>query len=330
MSSEKILTSDEKFLQVSREVVWDSEAADLRITLFHLATSRSLQLEERLKPFPPGFSPVDDGSLEKLTGILEKVPPLEHLLDGKRPGDIEATDFLHWLLVDNPGPKVSRIDPLDAKEALRNFCWKKREIRPNKIFKIIWSDDNAGERKFQEYAKEFPTKYAFHGSKTCNFHSILNYGLAQHLNKRAAFGEGIYLSTDVSVCIGYSPAVTSWTHSQLSKTISCVALCEYIDHPVYVKTNRGGSNKDIPRNFLIVTNNDIIRVRYLLLYGQPRSKKSSSSGSSLTSWMGNNKATVLIVSYAVILLAVTLVTADNSWWTPYQQMFGKYLKSVLA
>lgn len=45
------------------------------------------------------------------------------------------------------------------------------------------------------------------------------------------FGEGTYLTSDLSMAILYSPHGNGWRESVLGPLISCVALCEIIDHP---------------------------------------------------------------------------------------------------
>lgn len=45
------------------------------------------------------------------------------------------------------------------------------------------------------------------------------------------FGEGTYLTSDLSMAILYSPHGNAWRESVLGPLISCVALCEIIDHP---------------------------------------------------------------------------------------------------
>lgn len=43
------------------------------------------------------------------------------------------------------------------------------------------------------------------------------------------FGEGTYLSSELSVSMIYSPTGVAWDHSELGNRLSCVAVCEMID-----------------------------------------------------------------------------------------------------
>lgn len=98
----------------------------------------------------------------------------------------------------------------------------------------------------------------------------------------------------------FSPSVTGWSKSKCWENISCVALCEYINDPNHVKKRKGelvklgrffllkllanlsenAKNSDIPQSYLLITNNELVRVRYLLIYGH---KKTPSSKSLTTS-----------------------------------------------
>lgn len=45
------------------------------------------------------------------------------------------------------------------------------------------------------------------------------------------FGEGTYLTSDLSMAFIYSPHGNGWCDSVLGPVLSCIALCEIIDHP---------------------------------------------------------------------------------------------------
>jgi len=47
----------------------------------------------------------------------------------------------------------------------------------------------------------------------------------------SVFGEGTYLSGELSVSMLYSPNGAGWDHSELGNMLSCVAVCEMIDDP---------------------------------------------------------------------------------------------------
>lgn len=132
---------------------------------------------------------------------------------------------------------------------------------PDFLFELEYSDQmNA---RFQKTRAGREVFYAFHGSRLENFHSIIHNGLHCHLNKvnagnsvlvlcgtpwshphrlvsglifpppvqNSVFGEGTYLTSDLSMALLYSPHSSGWQESLLGPLLSCVALCEVIDHP---------------------------------------------------------------------------------------------------
>ncbi|CAK8676713.1 unnamed protein product [Clavelina lepadiformis] len=100
---------------------------------------------------------------------------------------------------------------------------------PDFVFEVVYSKPE--EVRFEQIRNDRDLLYAYHGSKTENFHSILRTGLRNNLNKVSLFGEGIYLSRDMRVCMNYSPISAGWQNSLLGTSLSCIAVCEIIDHP---------------------------------------------------------------------------------------------------
>lgn len=150
--------------------------------------------------------------------------------------------------------------------------------RPTHIFEVCTSSDSIAEEKFRNHqTNNIPTTFAYHGSKLESFHSILNYGLQQHLCKvsscisiafeylivlilithfyhyfaifillqNALYGEGIYLSSELSVSLIFSPTSYGWENSQCGRRSSCLAICEFVNHPTHLKCHTKG-NKRFP------------------------------------------------------------------------------------
>ena len=197
------------------------------------------------------------------------------------------------------------------------------------------------EEKFQKQAEGRITNFAFHGSKLDNFHSIINYGLQQHLSKKAMFGEGIYLSSELHVSIPFSPVASSWGASRCGSDISCVALCEYVENPLYLKRNikfgdseasdstpsnsstnltQRKKKNNIPEKYLLITNNEIVRVRYLLIYGKDVERiLSQNRGNPVFNWVRNHKTVCTMCLYAMFLLTISMTNNRN----------GQYIKQVI-
>uniref|UniRef100_A0A4X2LD70 Poly(ADP-ribose) polymerase family member 16 n=1 Tax=Vombatus ursinus TaxID=29139 RepID=A0A4X2LD70_VOMUR len=129
------------------------------------------------------------------------------------------------------------------------------------------------------------------------------------------FGEGTYLTSDLSLALLYSPHGMGWQHSLLGPILSCVALCEIIDHPdVKCQTKKKDSEEidrkrarakhseggDVPPKYFVVTNNQLLRVKYLLVYSQKQHKRVSSQ----PSWISNHRFTLMMVLYLLLLIII--------------------------
>lgn len=58
---------------------------------------------------------------------------------------------------------------------------------PNLIFQVASAKQSVSEERWRELAKGHTTFYAYHGSRLENFHSIIHYGLQQHMCKVSYF-----------------------------------------------------------------------------------------------------------------------------------------------
>ena len=61
-----------------------------------------------------------------------------------------------------------------------------------------------------------------------------------HIFQNALFGEGTYLSSELAISLQYSPHGRGWEYSMLGDRLSCVAVCEMIDNPEWVKCQTKG------------------------------------------------------------------------------------------
>ena len=84
----------------------------------------------------------------------------------------------------------------------------------------------------------------------------------------------------------YSNYGQGWKNSAIGDKISCVAVCEILDHPdVKCTVNSKDSNErqnrsrararnseggDVPERYYVVTNNQVVRVKYVLVYAEKK------------------------------------------------------------
>ncbi|XP_063650247.1 protein mono-ADP-ribosyltransferase PARP16 isoform X12 [Pan troglodytes] len=270
----------------------DMLAADLRCSLFASAL-QSYKRDSVLRPFPASYARGDCKDFEALLADASKLPNLKELLQSSGDNHKRAWDLFEKIQKLTGAPHT----PVPA---------------PDFLFEIEYFDP--ANAKFYETKGERDLIYAFHGSRLENFHSIIHNGLHCHLNKTSLFGEGTYLTSDLSLALIYSPHGHGWQHSLLGPILSCVAVCEVIDHPdvkcqtkkkdskeidrrrARIKHSEGG---DIPPKYFVVTNNQLLRVKYLLVYSQ---KPPKSRASSQLSWFSSHWFTVMISLYLLLLL----------------------------
>nr|XP_019581131.1 PREDICTED: mono [ADP-ribose] polymerase PARP16 isoform X1 [Rhinolophus sinicus]XP_019581132.1 PREDICTED: mono [ADP-ribose] polymerase PARP16 isoform X1 [Rhinolophus sinicus] len=297
----------------------DALAADLRCSLFASAL-QSYKRDSVLRPFPASYARGDCKDFEALLADTNKLPNLKELLQSSRDKDKWAWDLVSWIL----SSKVLTIHSAGKSEFAKiqklTGAPHTPVPVPDFLFEIEYSDP--ANAKFYETKGERDLIYAFHGSRLENFHSIIHNGLHCHLNKTSLFGEGTYLTSDLSLALIYSPHGHGWQRSLLGPILSCVAVCEVIDHPdvkcqtkkkdskeldrrrARIKHSEGG---DIPPKYFVVTNNQLLRVKYLLVYSQ---KQAKSRTSSQLSWFSSHWFTVMISLYLLLLLIVSVINSS--------------------
>ncbi|XP_061183406.1 protein mono-ADP-ribosyltransferase PARP16-like [Saccostrea echinata] len=299
-------------------------ATDLRWSFF-VSALYSYRFDTVLKPFPPHFLKENgEKDMKKLERVVDKVPKLSQLESSN--GEIQdlltwVTDTKNFSIVKTALSKFEEIQALTKDSGVS-------AVKPNFIFEVTYSQ--AADAKFQDVRKGRELLFAYHGSRLENFHSILHHGLASHMNKVGVFGEGTYLSSELSVSLHYSPMGRSWERSSLGDKLSCVAVCEMIDHPsvkCQVKDNNNRSRAgdsmagQVPDKYYVVQNNEVIRVKYLLVYCQ-KSVSQRGSTSAIRSWCFRHKFLLMMIVYALILIIVGLA---NSKTFRYQlKKFGMF------
>ncbi len=118
----------------------------------------------------------------------------------------------------------------------------------------------ASKRQLQLSHPEKPSSiYAFHGSDTKKWHSILrsnvkNMSNTKYMSTGAAYGQGIYLSPDSSVSMAYCKGTGGWKQSMFGDKIKCLSLCEVIN------------NVSPPNPHYVVPDEKKVTTRYLMVY----------------------------------------------------------------
>lgn len=318
----------------------DPVAADLRISLV-VAAAKSFKYDSCLLPFPADYIVNKEKKIDELNQVLDSLPALGEIVPTEL--DEPQLDLLYWILCKQYGPGLRTVPKADFDSVFAKAPCLAAFQRPQFIFEVVHRDDANSERRFRENRTDFQTHHAYHGSKLFSFYSILNYGLQQHLNKTSVFGEGIYLSEELHVSQMFAPTGSGWSRSTLGSHLSCTAICEYVDNPAYVKWQEDNQSSSIPEKYVLVKNNEMVQLRYLLVYGNSRNV-ATGSGESLRQavgskqpqkqhqqrvvvappnrcvrWMASNKSWLLAGSYVAMLFAIGLMNSRNAHYM--KQMF---------
>lgn len=316
-SGGEINIREQLLLQLNR----DLNASDLLISLL-ISALKSYKRDSVLRPFPSFCSSrsntgeIVNKHFDKLESLADNIPNVDAISDSPLSSDV--VQLLLWIL-DTKNFTVKNIDK-NVFNHIKELTGQTVDTAcPSHIFQIESSPEiNA---KFDNERKGRDLIYAYHGSRIENFHSILHNGLRNHMNKNSLFGEGTYLSSELSVCMPYSQTGQGWAKSQIGDKLSCVAVCEIITDPkVRCHTRKNDScrrkrvgNQNIPEKYYIVQNDELLRLRYLLIYAEKSVKRQECVGGDrkLSSWFQQHRMVILMLSYLVILLAIGLGSSNK-------------------
>ncbi|KAF6040222.1 PARP16 [Bugula neritina] len=250
--------------------------AELSLALFTAAVT-SYRCDSLLKPFPPMYIVDGEPDISALAADVKSIPCLKQLAAGKLSISSQLADLLLWV-VKYRKTKLKHL-PSSSFEELTKQTGKYLPMgNPQHLYELQFNEQS--EAAFTNLAADRKVFCAFHGSRLENFFSILHHGLCGHMNKTSLFGEGTYLSTEPSVAANFSPwghTGRSATQSVFGHSMSVLALCEVIDDPSVKhsfdseKVDRKAPNSmggDVPDKYVVVTNNDMLRVKYLLVYSE--------------------------------------------------------------
>ncbi|OAE31484.1 hypothetical protein AXG93_1670s1020 [Marchantia polymorpha subsp. ruderalis] len=235
------------------------------------------------------------------------VQSLQHL-------SVQALMLLNWILryrynlqhVEDPNEEFrSFLFPKSPWGNIRDSI-----LNPSFVLKVQEVDEGKrGTTAFEAIRTKHGSIMAFHGTTAENLHSILRCGRPLRVSysvsllhavpsnfslsvenpcsgllnmsktplqrNGAMFGEGVYLSTDLSVALTFSKSGESWERSCLGSKVSYVLLCEIArgegvecsTSPIADNTASNGKlSLRTHGTYVVVQNSDLLRIRYVLVY----------------------------------------------------------------
>jgi len=229
------------------DIATSSTLIELLIRLAQ-AASKSSRSQVIFEPYPLLFHPKNRDKIEfnpkskdfkKLGDVLAKFPQMSELASRNDIGEIKtlmdtkhelAFPLMQWLISSNRCHMV-RIEAqhqLPCMGTVHQF--------------LMLSAAPEHEAKFRALRKKHGSTFAFHGSATENWHSILRTGLRNASGTKfqvngAAYGSGIYLSPAAATSLGYCRHTGTFRQGSgkngwLGPELVCMAMCEVINHDI--------------------------------------------------------------------------------------------------
>ncbi|XP_028399236.1 protein mono-ADP-ribosyltransferase PARP16-like [Dendronephthya gigantea] len=311
--------------KVLSKVKNDPCSADFQISLF-MSALQNYRHDSLLRPFPSSYLHENgEKNTDSLKDVANRIPRVSKLRKSKQQISNDVWNLIDWITeLKNKkivqSPTASKFNEITKKtENSKNYH------TPSHIFEIKY--DDASNAKFDELRQEMDILYGYHGSRVENFYSILHNGLHAHLNKTSLFGEGTYLSSDLNVSILYSKFGEGWKHSRLGNNLSCIAVCEIIDHPDVKRSVQGPGRQsrsraqnseggDVPEKYFVVTNNQFVRVKYILVYTSSGYRKYFYQ----SLWVFRHPLASLVIIYVFCLLLLG-ISRTNGFQQFYKRLW---------
>uniref|UniRef100_A0A7S4G383 Poly [ADP-ribose] polymerase n=1 Tax=Eutreptiella gymnastica TaxID=73025 RepID=A0A7S4G383_9EUGL len=308
------------------------EVYDCVVSLLSGAAN-SYRKASTLNPFPKAFvTESKDRDYDRLCNCLRRLPSPKEFSEENL--TIELDDDLRSVVqfISNDIVKMRNVAVSEVKQ---HFGSCSASLHPNYCFELLHNPDSSSVQEFQALKAKYGSQTAFHGSTIENWHCIVNTGLrnfsgTDKQKTGALFGEGIYLSTMLSVATDFSRSGEGWSKSTtLGRRIRAVGLCEVVKHPEAVQrkeseeTKRGSSLASVPNAYIVVQSSACVQVKYLLIYTESRGGGDDKPAPSRFKYM--------ILFYLVLLLAIVLSRAENRAYVKYTvRKFNKtYLRKWL-
>ncbi|ELR10793.1 Poly(ADPribose) polymerase catalytic domain containing protein [Acanthamoeba castellanii str. Neff] len=255
--------------------------------------------------------------------ILQTLPPLSTLArdeESVHKLPLKSLRFLDWLF-HPPAFRLKEItvDEFNVKTSFHSETAgaARSGSLPQHIFEVVYDESPSSStsgaasfalealQRYQSVAQKHGTVVGYHASSLENFHSILWNGLDTKYSKQGLFGEGIYLSTDASVCMTFWTSAPSWERSAIGPRVGLIAGCEVANDPEYVSHGKRETNDaSLPEQYLLSKSNDHVRVKYLLVLSEAHKPKAPQR---------KINRNALVIFLFVLLLAFVAFLRSPAW-----------------
>ncbi|GLJ56072.1 hypothetical protein SUGI_1203760 [Cryptomeria japonica] len=235
---------------------------------------------------------MNNKNLNLLQKLIDSFPPVSEIQQYSNEIELVVKLGISWLQEDCNTDSVNQTDLSQEDYAEKiwlpykilryvlftnrlSLCLVQEDHRFNvhgSLYQFAVFYNSESELKFADRRKAEGSIFAFHGSSLSNWYSIIRNGLkclsgTKYMSAGMAFGEGIYLSTEMDHSLSYSTSLV-WKN----KDYSVVALCEIFSGQNYIAPNK--------REYLVVppkNENDIV-IRYLIVFNKSKAAASEIGG----------------------------------------------------
>jgi len=269
-------------VDLAAEIRSDTVVADLLISIMHAAVFGG-RFELAFPKSLAEFCLPDGGpNIPVLQRTISDIPPIDDMLFHAQTNSIKA-------YLDSINPLLHR---------LLNWCFRSNRAHIRTLKKsecpfgeafcdytfVFLSNTHEKEQEFQDLKRKTEAQgkmgvlTGFHGSRLCNWHSIIRLGVkvmsnSKYMSTGAAHGVGAYFARDSSTSCSYCGAVQDYTWPQSKLHLrSLLGLCEIIN-----RTEEFTSSNP----YLVVPQEHYIATRYLFVNPNPASRMQASDADSI-------------------------------------------------
>ncbi|BGP08426.1 hypothetical protein JCM10049v2_004273 [Rhodotorula toruloides] len=188
--------------------------------------------------------------------LLNKIRKLTDMRDGKVP--LSAWRLLRFIVASNTAYLKQIDDPDELVQGVPCDYRQFKLIVGSPLKEHLFTESVKAAQAKDSNAVQFPTLFAWHGSATKNWHSILRTGLhyREVINGRA-YGAGCYFAREGEVSLGHyaQPTSTMWKNADFPIS-KMAAICEITNLPTKFVSNNP---------YFVVSDISWITCRYLLV-----------------------------------------------------------------
>ncbi|GMH39851.1 hypothetical protein BSKO_07755 [Bryopsis sp. KO-2023] len=278
------------------------EGCDLLISAF-VAAANHIRRPTVCVPFPPDLflDALGGRDYNACRATISSLPSIKRI---SQPGGLSSLTgdqlrFLEWLLLNaRQRHKLVKVSAdqfhADLRTRLNGGGVQLGDSLPT-ILKVDNGDAGGEDPIFSENV----LTVGFHGTAAENVHSIMQNGLLNLSNTRlqrhgAAFGEGIYLGSDIATSNQFAAAAAGWKNSDLGDRIRCIFVCDVAQD----------NDEEMPIGYVRATRPDHVRITHVLIFN---------ASQSVAKFKGLDWCTLVTVAYILLMLLISFRNQVSSY-----------------